>query len=861
MPDRGYPTRSIARAVALGACAVGALGACGETVLQVDPNDAVELRMSVDSAGVMVGRMFDLDAFPLDADGTLLLGQDVTWSSSDDGVAAVDSDGVVTGVSPGEARVVAQLLGLRDTTFVSVDVPPALALSADSVGFVAAAGGVDPAPDSVQVTNGGAFDLVVSVDSILYVAGASGWLAAQLDAALAPSNLILSATASGITAAGTSRALVWLSGVDADDSPAAVQVTLRITAANPATMTLNDGNNQTRTVGGPVTVAPSVLVRDAFSNPAVGATVTFAVTGGGGQVTGASAIADANGIARVGSWTLGTAAGANQLTATLGLLTPVVFTATGTPGAATQVVVTAGNNQSAVAGSPVGVPPTVSVRDQYGNGVAGVAVTFAVTGGGGSITGGGQTSAASTGAATVGSWTLGAVAGTNTLSATAAGVGTPAVITATGLSGTAASIFATAGNAQTDTVAATLPTAYSVRIVDSNGNGVAGIPVAWTVTFGGGSITPLDTTDASGFATAVRVLGTVPGPDSATASVGGVPGSPVRFAATATVGSPAAITVTAGAAQTDTVNQIVPIAPQVRVADKFNNPIQGNLVTFAVTGGGGTVVPTTAIATQTNGTATVTSWRLGTTAGANRDTLTVTATGSGIAGNPARVVASSVADSPTSIAIVQGNAQTAVTGTNVSTTPTVVVRDQFNNPVPGRTVNFTTSGGSVGSPSPATGGTGQASTTWAVNVTGGTMQTNGTFPDTLFASVQGTALNTSFTGSAIYSYATHIDSIWANCTGCHGGTSGLTLSGTSAQNYTAIYNVNPFCDGTLAASGYRRVTSVGGDNATTFSILLRMVDPSLTDIVGNCGPHLDMGGLPAELARLRAWIRNGAPNN
>ena len=58
----------------------------------------------------------------------------------------------------------------------------------------------------------------------------------------------------------------------------------------------------------------------------------------------------------------------------------------------------------------------------------------------------------------------------------------------------------------------------------------------------------------------------------------------------------------------------------------------GVTVTFAVTGGGGTVLPVVPVATDASGIATVGSWTLGGTPGAN--TLSATATGSGIAGNP-----------------------------------------------------------------------------------------------------------------------------------------------------------------------------------------------------------------------------------
>ena len=64
-----------------------------------------------------------------------------------------------------------------------------------------------------------------------------------------------------------------------------------------------------------------------------GSRSTFAVASGGGSITGASQSTNASGIATVGSWTLGTTAGTNTLTATFtgsGLTgNPVTFTATG----------------------------------------------------------------------------------------------------------------------------------------------------------------------------------------------------------------------------------------------------------------------------------------------------------------------------------------------------------------------------------------------------------------------------------------------------------------------------------------------------------------------------------------------------
>ena len=87
-------------------------------------------------------------------------------------------------------------------------------------------------------------------------------------------------------------------------------------AGTPAKMSLSAGNSQSATVNTAVATAPSVLVTDAYNNPVSGVSVTFAVASGGGSVTGASATTSASGIATLGSWTLGTTAGANTLTAT-----------------------------------------------------------------------------------------------------------------------------------------------------------------------------------------------------------------------------------------------------------------------------------------------------------------------------------------------------------------------------------------------------------------------------------------------------------------------------------------------------------------------------------------------------------------
>jgi len=660
------------------------------------------------------------------------------------------------------------------------------------------------------------------------------------------------------TGVGVQTATASVGGLT--NSPLAFTATA--TAGAPALASVNDGNAQSAIVGTAVTTAPSILVTDQFTNPLSGVGVTFASTGGGGSVLGGGQVTDGSGIARVGSWTLGTTAGANALSATPTGVAAVSFTATGTFDVAAQVVVSAGDNQSATAGSPVAIQPAARVLDQFGNPVQGELVTFQVTSGAGSLTGSTPTSG-SNGIVTLGSWTLGGTVGANTLSATVAGV-TPLPFNATGLVGPAASMSLNGGNSQTDTVGATLPTPHSVLIVDANGNPVSGTTVTWNVTGGGGSIPASSVSDASGIALATRVFGTVAGTPTANGSAGGLTGSPVAFTATATAGAPASITSSVGGGQSATVNTAVTVDPQVLVRDQFGNPIQGEAVTFSATAGGGAPVPTTPVTTDVNGNAAVTSWTLGTAAGTNNNTLRALAASAGVAGNPVTFTASASADSPANIAITSGDNQTAVSGLNVANRPTATVTDQFGNAVASATVNFSPSGsGLVGTASATTNASGVALTTWTVDAGGSTAQNNGTFPNTLTATVvEGSAPSTAFSGSAIYSYTTHVDPLWgAGCTfGCHwsmGGPpdGGLALDQGLAGNYAQLVGIVAGCGG-----GLERVNAAGGVNAAdVLSVLLMINDPDIVN-PGTCSHQTYASGVP-QLGIIRAWIRNSAPNN
>jgi hypothetical protein len=123
-------------------------------------------------------------------------------------------------------------------------------------------------------------------------------------------------------------------------------------------------------------------VTDATGTPVAGVTVTFAVATGAGSITGATAVSDSTGTATVGSWTLGTVAGSNTLTATAAGLTgsPVTFTATGTAGAATQLLVVT-SASGAAAGSAFTTQPVIQLKDVYGNITTQGTITMTVSAG------------------------------------------------------------------------------------------------------------------------------------------------------------------------------------------------------------------------------------------------------------------------------------------------------------------------------------------------------------------------------------------------------------------------------------------------------------------------------------------------
>lgn len=218
-----------------------------------------------------------------------------------------------------------------------------------------------------------------------------------------------------VTAVANGSAVITIS---AGRASATVPVTVTQVPVAPSKVA---GDAQTATVATALGGAIRVKLQDRLGSPVAGVAVSFTPAIGGGSMNPPTASTGSDGTAST-IWTLGAGAGIHAMqVVAAGVKDTVYFTATATAGPAAVLVASAGNNQTAGAGTAVAIAPAVRVNDALGNPVAGIAVTFTVSSGGGTASGTTVTSNAS-GIATVGSWVMGSVTGTNTLTASAPGL-------------------------------------------------------------------------------------------------------------------------------------------------------------------------------------------------------------------------------------------------------------------------------------------------------------------------------------------------------------------------------------------------------------------------------------------------------
>jgi len=173
---------------------------------------------------------------------------------------------------------------------------------------------------------------------------------------------------------------------------------------------------------------------------------------------------------------------------------------------------------------------------------------------------------------------------------------------------------------------------------------------------------------------------------------------------------PAKLEKVAGDGQSAAAGTAVAAAPAVKVIDRGGIPISAVPVTFQVTGGGGTVAPTTPVPTDAGGVATLNSWTLGSAPGPNQLTASISA--SNVSGNPAVFAATGIVGNANKL-VFTVQPSSATVRQPITPAVQVQVQDASGNPVTSATDRITVALGSN------PGGATLAGTT-SVNAVGGT---------------------------------------------------------------------------------------------------------------------------------------------
>jgi uncharacterized protein YjdB len=277
-------------------------GVTGSAAMTVVPIPVATVTVTPATASLIVGNTQALTAVATAADGTILTGRAVIWSTSDATVASVSGSGGVTALAPGKATITATISGKSGSALISVNPVPVAR--------------VVVSPTKALIGPGATVQLqVVTEDSI------GGVLTGRVVTWSSSDPNIASVDANGLVTGNILGAAAITATSETKSASAAITVGLLAT-----TVTLVSGDNQkaknNQTLASPLVV----LVTDAGGRPVSGVTVSW--TTSNGSMSPTTSYTDAAGLA-ASSWTLG-GGPKSQLryaAATVSGLTPVQFVA------------------------------------------------------------------------------------------------------------------------------------------------------------------------------------------------------------------------------------------------------------------------------------------------------------------------------------------------------------------------------------------------------------------------------------------------------------------------------------------------------------------------------------------------------
>lgn len=491
-----------------------------------------------------------------------------------------------------------------------------------------------------------------------------------------------------VTSVGPGPGPVTVTASFADQPSASVSFTIAVDVAG---LVLVSGDNQTTPVD-TTTAAPLVVRTTLNGGPQAGVALNWMIVGGTGTLSGVQGTSDAAGLAQAfvdagpfeGPITIQVSR-ADAPTATQ------VFTVNAVELRALAIV--SGDGQNAAQGQPAPAPLVVRATD---NAIADPGVTIFWS--------------ASSGATLSANSTVTDAAGLANVTVTSMGFGlAPVVVTASRadnpllsvqfqLGVDPATLAVVAGDAQSGLAGTRAANPLQVLLLDGAGQPMANQTISWSVV--GGSATldaPVSVTDAAGLASVGYTFGQFPGPVSieASAFAGGVTAT-----ASGTNQPPGALGAASGDGQAGNPGDV--LAPLVvQIVDPAPD-LSGIPITFTVVSGSATLAPATAV-TDVAGTASTTV-TLGTTPGP----VVVQATAPGgvsytfnLSVNGTLIVTGTTA--------VSGDGQNLVVG--VPSAPMVVELLGNGAPLAGVTITWTTSNGTMASPTTVTDATGKSSNT------------------------------------------------------------------------------------------------------------------------------------------------------
>jgi hypothetical protein len=358
-----------------------------------------------------------------------------------------------------------------------------------------------------------------------------------------------------------------------------------------------------------------------------------------------------------------------------------------------------GDGQRALAGRRIAQPVSVQVVSRSGRPIEGVPVRFVVEDGAGRADP--QIGSSDSRGIVRSSWTLGSAAGVQSLSISVEGVASPTIVSAEAEPVAANTRLAVVSEQLEGPASGTLPDAVVVRVTDSSGVALAGVPVAWSAEDGGSVVAGEPRTDSLGETRARWTLGPKSGAQRAYVQVGSarvVPRFGVR--ATALAGRANTASLVGTAKREGSVGKVLKPPVEIRVFDKEKNPVPGVAITLLPASG---EVAESIVTTDSTGRVLV-AWTLGRKAGLNRMTAKVEGVERAL-----EMVARARPASPANLAFVAPKAGTekrAIQSLDVDLT------DAYGNPIADQPVVFSTKFGSVSPARVMTDSKGRAHTRW-----------------------------------------------------------------------------------------------------------------------------------------------------